>query len=195
MSINVKSMQVNEEIRDPQIRLVGEDGAQLGLYTAKDAQKLAIQQGLDLVKIAPSATPPVCKLMDYSKYCFEQSKKEKELRKNQKIVSVKEVQLTLKIEDHDLNTKLNHALRFLGGGDKVKVALRFKSREINHPEWGTEMMARFFDGCKEVSVIEKPAKLDGRNMIMILAPKAVKPAEAAKTIRSDSAAENASEKQ
>lgn len=183
-------MQVNEEIRDPQVRLVGDDGAQLGIFSAKDAQKLAIQKGLDLVKIAPSATPPVCKLMDYSKYCFEQSKKEKEIKKNQKVVAIKEVQLTLKIENHDLNTKLNHAVRFLTGGDKVKVALRFRSREINHPEWGTELMAKFFDGCKEVGVIEKPAKLDGRNMIMILAPKTAKQiAEAAKKQEAAKAAE------
>ena len=186
-------MQVNEEIRDPQVRLVGDDGSQLGILSARDAQKLAIQKGFDLVKIAPSATPPVCKLMDYSKYCFEQSRKEKEIKKNQKVVAIKEVQLTLKIEDHDLNTKLNHALRFLSGGDKVKVALRFKSREINHPEWGTERMEKFFEGCKEVGVIEKPAKLDGRNMIMILAPKTAKQiAEAAKKQESAKSAETES---
>ncbi|MBQ1862853.1 MAG: translation initiation factor IF-3 [Clostridia bacterium] len=172
--INAKTMQINEEIRDASVRLVGEDGEQLGILSAKDAQKMAIQRGLDLVKIAPQATPPVCKLMDYSKYCFEQAKKAKEQRKSQKTISVKEVQLTVKIADHDLNTKLNHALRFLKDGDKVKVALRFKSREILHPEWGTELMARFAQGCEEIGVIEKPAKLDGRNMIMFLAPKASK---------------------
>lgn len=172
--INAKTMQINEDIRDAQVRLVGDDGEQLGILSAKEAQKLAIQKGLDLVKIAPQATPPVCKLMDYSKYCFEQAKKAKEQKKSQKTVSVKEVQLTVKIADHDLNTKLNHALRFLKDGDKVKVALRFKSREILHPEWGTELMARFAQGCEELGVIEKPAKLDGRNMIMVLAPKASK---------------------
>jgi len=164
-------MQVNEEIRDAQIRLVGSDGEQLGLMSSKDAQKMAIQQGLDLVKIAPTATPPVCKLMDYSKYCFEQAKREKEARKNQKTADVKEVQLSVKIETHDFNTKLNHGIRFLTSGDKVKVALRFKSREILHPEMGTVLMEKFSEGCKEVGVIEKPAKLDGRNMIMVLAPK------------------------
>ena len=164
-------MQVNEEIRDAQIRLVGNDGEQLGIMSSKDAQKLAAQQGLDLVKIAPAAVPPVCKLMDYSKYCFEQAKREKEARKNQKTANVKEVQLSLAIETHDFNTKLNHGIRFLTSGDKVKVALRFKSREIQHPEMGTALMERFSDGCKEVGVIEKPAKLDGRNMIMVLAPK------------------------
>lgn len=171
LTIKAKAMQVNEEIRDAQIRLVGGDGEQLGLMSAKDAQKLAAQQGLDLVKIAPAAVPPVCKLMDYSKYCFEQAKREKEAKKNQKTANVKEVQLSLAIETHDFNTKLNHGIRFLTSGDKVKVALRFKSREIQHPEMGTALMERFSDGCKEVGVIEKPAKLDGRNMIMVLAPK------------------------
>lgn len=164
-------MQLNEEIRDAQIRLVGADGEQLGLMSAKDAQKLAVQQGLDLVKIAPSATPPVCKLMDYSKYCFEQTKREKEAKKNQKTSDVKEVQLSATIESHDFNTKLNHGIKFLTNGDKVKVALRFRSREILHPEIGTVLMDRFKEGCKDVGVIEKPAKLDGRNMIMVLAPK------------------------
>ncbi len=172
--INAKTMQINEDIRDAQVRLVGSDGEQMGIFSAKDAQKMAIQKGLDLVKIAPQATPPVCKLMDYSKYCFEQAKKAKEQKKSQKTVSVKEVQLTIKIADHDLNTKLNHAIRFLNDGDKVKVALRFKSREILHPEWGTELMARFARGCGDLGVIEKPAKLDGRNMIMVIAPKASK---------------------
>ncbi len=174
MTINAKGMQVNEEIRDTQIRLVGSDGAQLGIVSAKEAQKLAINKGLDLVKIAPQATPPVCKLMDYSKYCFEQAKREKEAKKNQKVVDIKEVQLSVKIEDHDFNTKLNHGKRFLTGGDKVKVSLRFRSREIQHPEFGTELMQRFAAGCAEVGVIEKQPKLDGRNMIMVLAPKPVK---------------------
>ncbi len=172
-SINAKkSLQLNEEIRDPQVRLVDSDGSQLGLMSAKDAQKLAFSKDLDLVKIAPQATPPVCKIMDYSKYCFEQSKREKEARKNQKVVAIKEVQLSVRIETHDFNTKLNHALRFLKGGDKVKVALRFRYREILHPELGTELMQRFADACKDAGVIEKPAKLEGRNMIMVLAPRA-----------------------
>jgi len=167
-------MQVNEEIRDAQVRLVGEDGEQLGILSAKEAQKLAIQRGLDLVKIAPQAEPPVCKLMDYSKYCFEQTKREKEQKKNQKTVDIKEIQLSIKIEDHDFNTKLNHAFRFLKDGNKVKVALRFRSREILHPEWGDEIMERFANGCSELGSIEKPAKLDGRNMIMVIGPKASK---------------------
>ena len=167
-------MQLNEDIRDPQVRLIGADGAQLGIYSSKDALEMAKGKGLDLVKIAPMATPPVCKIMDYSKYCFEQAKREKEAKKNQKVISVKEIQLSIRIETNDFNTKLNHALRFLKGGDKVKVSLRFRGREITRPELGLEMMQRFADGCKELANIEKPAKVDGRNIIMVLAPKTAK---------------------
>ncbi|MGYP004498020523 len=167
-------MQLNEDIRDPQVRLIGADGAQLGIYSSKDALEMANGKGLDLVKIAPMATPPVCKIMDYSKYCFEQAKREKEAKKNQKVISVKEIQLSIRIETNDFNTKLNHALRFLKGGDKVKVSLRFRGREITRPELGLEMMQRFAEGCKELANIEKPAKVDGRNIIMVLAPKTAK---------------------
>lgn len=153
---------------------MGDDGSQLGLMSAKEAQKLATANGLDLVKIAPTATPPVCKLMNYSKFCFEQTKREKEARKNQKAADLKEVQLSIKIEEHDFNTKLNHGLRFLTNGDKVKVSIRFKSREILHPELGTALMNKFSEACKELCSIEKPPKLDGRNMIMVLAPKNAK---------------------
>ncbi|MBO5248372.1 MAG: translation initiation factor IF-3 [Clostridia bacterium] len=172
--MNAKKFQLNEEIRDAQVRLIDSDGSQLGIQSARDAQKIAYDRGLDLVKISPQANPPVCKIMDYSKYCFEQAKREKEARKNQRIVSVKEVQLSVRIEQHDLETKQNHALRFLKGGDKVKVSLRFRSREIQHPELGQEVMERFAQACSELGVVEKPAKLEGRNMIMILAPKPVK---------------------
>ena len=172
--ISAKKFQLNEEIRDAQVRLIDSDGSQLGIKSARDAQKIAYDKGLDLVKISPQADPPVCKIMDYSKYCFEQAKREKEARKNQKIVSIKEVQLSVRIEQHDMETKKNHALRFLKGGDKVKVALRFRSREIQHPELGQEVMERFAQACSELGVVEKPAKLEGRNMIMILAPKPTK---------------------
>lgn len=167
-------MQLNEDIRDEQVRLIGADGAQLGIYTSKDALALANGKGLDLVKIAPMATPPVCKIMDYSKYCFEQAKREKEARKNQKVISVKEIQLSVRIETNDFNTKLNHALKFLKGGDKVKVSLRFRGREITRPELGLEMMQRFSAGCEEFANVEKQAKVDGRNIIMVLAPKTSK---------------------
>ncbi len=154
--------------------MIDSDGSQLGIKSARDAQKIAYDKGMDLVKISPQAVPPVCKVMDYSKYCFEQAKREKEARKNQKIVSIKEVQLSVRIEQHDMETKKNHALRFLKGGDKVKVALRFRAREIQHPELGKEVMDRFAEACSELGVVEKPAKLEGRNMIMILAPKPAK---------------------
>ena len=167
-------MQLNEDIRDEQVRLIGPDGAQLGIYTSKDALALANGKGLDLVKIAPMATPPVCKIMDYSKYCFEQAKREKEARKNQKVISVKEIQLSVRIETNDFNTKLNHALKFLKGGDKGKVSLRFRGREITRPELGLEMMQRFSAGCEEFANVEKQAKVDGRNIIMVLAPKTSK---------------------
>lgn len=169
-----KALQVNESIRDEQIRLIGDGGEQLGLYSAKEAQAIANEKGLDLVKIAPHAQPPVCKIMDYSKYYFEQVKREKEARKNQRTIALKEVQLTVRTEDHDFNTKLNHALRFLKSGNKVKVALRFKSREIQHPELGAAIMERFAAGVEELGIVEKPAKLEGRLMIMILAPKPAK---------------------
>ncbi len=172
--IKSNGIQLNEDIRDNQVRLIGSDGVQLGIYSAKDALSLANGKGLDLVKIAPMANPPVCKIMDYSKYCFEQAKREKEAKKNQKTFSVKEIQLSIRIETNDFNTKLNHALKFLKGGDKVKVSLRFRGREITRPELGLEMMKRFSDGCEELAVIEKQAKLDGRNIIMVLAPKASK---------------------
>ncbi len=171
--IKAKGMQINENIRDPQVRLIGADGEQLGIVSSADALDKAENLNLDLVLISPAANPPVCKIMDYKKYCFEQERRMKEAKKNQKIVDVKEIQLSIRIEDNDFKTKLNRAIKFLSGGDKVKVRVRFRGREITHPELGMELTARFFDGCKEVSSIEKPAKLDGRNIIMILAPKAV----------------------
>ena len=139
--------------------------------SAKDALDIAEQKNLDLVKIAPQATPPVCKIMDFSKYRFEQSKREKEARKNQHIVDIKEVRLSLNIDTHDFNTKLNNALQFIKHGDKVKVSIRFRGREMGHSEIGLENMKRFAEACSEVAVIEKPAKLEGRNMLMFLAPK------------------------
>ncbi len=139
--------------------------------TSKDALKKAFESDLDLVLIAPNATPPVCKIMDYGKYCFEQAKREKEAKKNQKVVDIKEIRLGLSIDTHDFETKGNHAKKFLQGGDKVKVSIRFRGRELGHPEIGTEIMARFADFCDEFAVVEKPAKMEGRNMLMFLAPK------------------------
>ena len=167
-----KDLQINEQIRDAQLRIIGADGAQLGVMSARDAQAMADEAGLDLVKIAPTAQPPVCRIMDYGKYRFEQAKKEKEARKNQRVVEIKEVRLGLNIDVGDFNTKVAQATRFLQHGDKVKVNIRFRGREMAHPEMGLEPMRRFAEALAELAVIEKPAKLEGRNMMMFLAPKA-----------------------
>ena len=171
LPISKKDIQINEEIRDKELRIIGSDGQQLGIMSAKDALNLAEQKNLDLVKIAPQSNPPVCKIMDYGKYRFEQAKREKEARKNQRVVDIKEVRLSLNIDTHDFNTKLNNALKFIKHGDKVKVSIRFRGREMGHPEIGLETMKRFADACSETAVVEKPAKLEGRNMLMFLAPK------------------------
>lgn len=142
--------------------------------TSSDALKLAYEKDLDLVLIAPQAQPPVCKIMDYGKYRYEQARKEKESKKNQKVVDIKEIRLSLKIDKHDFETKGNHAIKFLKNGDKVKVSIRFRGREMGHPEIGLETMERFAEFCTEFSNVEKPAKLEGRNMLMFLAPKSSK---------------------
>lgn len=154
--------------------MIGSDGAQLGVMSARDAQKLADEQELDLVKIAPNAVPPVCRIMDYGKYRFEQAKREKEARKNQRVVEIKEVRLGLNIDVADFQTKVRHAIRFIEGGDKVKVSIRFRGREMGHPEIGRETMDRFAEAVKDYAVIEKPAKMEGRHMLMFLAPKPAK---------------------
>ncbi len=167
-------MQINEEIRDRELRVVTDNGEQLGIMSASDALRIATQRNLDLVKIAPQAKPPVCKIMDYGKYRFEQQKREKEAKKNQHQIDIKEVQLSLNIDTHDLETKANHANKFLKQGNKVKVSIRFRGREMAHPERGHEIMAKFADMCSEFGTVEKHAKLDGRNMLMFLASKPVK---------------------
>ncbi len=154
--------------------MIGEDGAQLGLMSAQEALTLAEERGFDLVKIAPTATPPVCRIMDYGKYRFEQAKKEKEARKNQRLVETKEIRLSLNIDVADFNTKAKHAMRFLQEGNKVKVSIRFRGREMGHPEIGLDTMNRFAEACSEPGVVEKPAKMEGRNMLMFLAPKTAK---------------------
>ncbi len=171
-TISKKELQINEEIRDKEVRVVGDDGAQLGVMSAKDAQKLAIEKNLDLVKIAPQAVPPVCRIMDYGKYRFEQAKREKEARKNQKTVEIKEVRLSLNIDTHDFETKANNALKFLKSGDKVKVSVRFRGREMAHPEMGDTLLKRFAEYCAEVGALEKAAKMEGRSMVIFLSPKA-----------------------
>lgn len=170
-TISKKDLLINEDIRDKEVRVVGNDGSQLGIMTSRDALRLAGDQNLDLVKIAPQAAPPVCRIMDYGKFRFEQAKREKDARKNQKIVEIKEVRLSLNIDTHDFNTKLNHALRFLKDGDKVKVSIRFRGREMAHTDMGLGTMKRFADACAEMGTIEKQPKLEGRSMLMFIAPK------------------------
>ena len=171
LPISNKELQINDEIRDKEIRVIGADGSQLGIMSAAKALEIAESKNLDLVKIAPQAKPPVCKIMDYGKYRFEQAKREKEAKKNQRVVEVKEIRLSLNIDTHDFNTKVNQAMKFIKSGNKVKASIRFRGREMGHPEIGQENMDRFAKAMEEVAVVEKPAKLEGRNMLMFLAPK------------------------
>ncbi|HYF83076.1 MAG TPA: translation initiation factor IF-3 [Clostridia bacterium] len=166
-----KDLQINEEIRDRELRVIDANGDQLGIMSSKQALELATERQLDLVKIAPQAKPPVCRVMDYGKFKFEQSKKEKEARKNQKVINIKEIRFSPKIEDHDLNFKAKNAQKFLQEGDKVKVTIRFRGREVDHVTFGEKALGRFYDIVKDDCVVEKPAKLEGKNMTMVLAPK------------------------
>ena len=161
---------INEQIRDKEVRLIGPDGAQLGIVSSREAFAKAQEAGLDLVKIAPQAKPPVCKIMDYGKFRFEQAKREKEARKNQRVVEIKEIRLTPNIDIGDLNTKVKNACRFLKDGDKVKVSVRFRGREVTHSSLGQDLLHRFAELCSECSTVEKQPKLEGRQMLMFLAP-------------------------
>ena len=171
LPISNKELQINEQIRDKELRVIDSDGTQLGIMPLRKAMEIAEEQNLDLVKIAPQANPPVCKIIDYGKFRFEQAKREKEARKNQRVVEIKEVRLSLNIDTHDFETKRNHALRFISEGNKVKASIRFRGREMGHPELGLDIMKRFADAMSEVANVEKPAKLEGRTMLMFLAPK------------------------
>lgn len=162
---------INEEIRDPEVRLIDENGNQLGIVNIRDAQHLADERSLDLVKISPNSNPPVCKLMDYGKYRFEMAKREKEQRKNQKTIEVKETRLSATIDLHDMEVKAKATRKFLQDGNKVKVSIRFRGREMGHPEIGLDNMKRFAEAMEETATVEKPAKMEGRNMLMFLAPK------------------------
>ena len=166
-----QDLMINEEIREKEIRLIGADGEQLGIIATSKAQEMADAKNLDLVKIAPQAKPPVCKIMDYGKHKFELAKKEKENRKNQKVVNIKEVRLTPNIDEHDFNTKLNQAKKFLAAGDKVKVSVRFRGREITHSALGRELLVRFRDSVEELGSSDKDIKMEGRNMAMMISPK------------------------
>ena len=163
--------QLNEEIRDKEVRLIGDDGAQLGIVSAEQANAMAEEQGLDLVKISPNAVPPVCKIMDYSKFCFDQKKREKEARKNQKVVEIKEIRMSPSIDTNDLNTKIKNATKFLNDGNRVKVSVRFRGREMAHTNLGEKLLMDFAEACAEVATMEKNPKLEGRFMAMFLTPK------------------------
>ena len=162
--------QINEEIRDKEVRLIDAGGEQLGIMSAQKALEVAIERGMDLVKIAPQAQPPVCRIMDYGKFRFEQAKREKEARKNQRVMEIKEIRLSPGIDVNDLNVKVGHARIFLKGGDKVKVSVRFRGREVTHSSIGLELLKRFAEQCSEFGTIEKQPKLEGRHMHMFLAP-------------------------
>lgn len=164
-------MRINEEIRAREVRVIGSDGEQLGIMSGREAQQLAYEKHLDLVEIAPTAKPPVCRIMDYGKYRYEQQKREKESRKKQKTFDIKEVKLRPGIEEHDFNVKFKYAVRFLEDGDKVKVTIMFRGRELSHPELGEVLLNKMAAQLKEMAVVERQPKLEGKNMIMIVAPK------------------------
>ncbi len=164
-------MRINEDIRAREVRVIGSDGEQLGIMSGREAQQLAYEKHLDLVEIAPTAKPPVCRIMDYGKYRYEQQKREKESRKKQKTFDIKEVKLRPGIEEHDFNVKFKNAVRFLEDGDKVKVTIMFRGRELSHPELGEVLLNKMAAQLKEMAVVERQPKLEGKNMIMIVAPK------------------------
>ncbi len=167
----ISDLMINEQIRDREVRLISETGEQLGVMSARDAMKIAREANLDLVKVAPQAKPPVCKIIDYGKYRYEMARKEKEARKKQKTIDVKEIRLSPNIDVNDLNTKMNHARKFLKGGDKVKVSVRFRGRELAHTASGKVILDNFAEKLSDIAVVDKPAKLEGKSMVMILSQK------------------------
>lgn len=171
IQISTNDLMINEEIRDREVLVIDENGDKLGVMLTRAALELADEKQLDLVKIAPGAKPPVCKLMDYGKYRFEQSKREREIRKNQKVIITKEVQLSATIEEHDIDVKFKAAEKFIKEGNKVKVSIRFRGRQIAHSEIGLEIMQDFAERCKDFAVMERKPVTEGRNMTMMLAPK------------------------
>lgn len=164
--------QINEDIRDKEIRLIGDDGAQLGIMSSQEALNIAIEKDMDLVKIAPGSNPPVCKIMDYGKYRFEQAKRDKEAKKNQHVVEVKEIRMSPSIGENDFNVKLRNGQKFLLDGDRLKVTIRFRGREMAHTNLGEELLKNFAEQCQEIATVDKNPKLEGRNMAMFLSPKA-----------------------
>ena len=163
--------QINEEILDKEVRLIGDQGEQLGIMSAEEALRIAAEHDLDLVKIAPGSNPPVCKVMDYGKFRFEQTKKEKEAKKNQRVIEVKEIRMSPGIDTNDFNTKLKNGLKFLGEGNRLKVSVRFRGREMAHTEIGEVLLKDFAAKCTEIANLDKAPKLEGRNMSMLLSPK------------------------
>ena len=161
---------INEEIKVKEVRVVGEDGEAIGILTPEAALKIAYDQGYDLVLMAPQAQPPVCRIMDYGKYRFERDKKEKEAKKKQQVIELKEIQLSCRIDTHDFDTKARHAIKFLESGNKVRVVMRFKGREMSHVGIGQEIMTKFKDTCSEVGSVDKAPVLDGRIMSMVITP-------------------------
>ncbi|EKN67460.1 translation initiation factor IF-3 [Schinkia azotoformans] len=166
-----KDLFINEEIRAREVRLVGANGDQIGIKSRNEALEMAQTANLDLVMVAPNAKPPVCRIMDYGKFRYEQQKKDKEARKNQKVINIKEVRLSPTIEEHDFNTKLRNAIKFLEKGDKVKASIRFKGRAITHKEIGQRVLDRLAEQCAEIAVVEQKPKMEGRSMFIVLAPK------------------------
>ena len=162
---------INEQIRDREVRLISQDGEQLGIMSAREAMKIAMEAELDLVKIAPGAKPPVCKIIDYGKYKYEQTRKEKEAKKKQRTVEIKEVRLSPNIDKNDLNTKVNNARKFISKGNKVKVTLRFRGREMAHVQQSKHILDDFAETLADIAVVEKPAKMEGRAMSMVLTEK------------------------
>ena len=169
--------QINEEILDKEVRLIGDQGEQLGIMSAQEALKIAVEKELDLVKIAPGSNPPVCKVMDYGKFRFEQTKKEKEAKKNQRVIEIKEIRMSPGIGENDFNTKLKNGQKFLNDGDRVKVSVRFRGREMAHTEIGEQLLKDFAAKCADIATLDKNPKLEGRNMSMFLSPKPQAPAK------------------
>ena len=169
--------QINQEILDKEVRLIGDQGEQLGIMSAQEALKIAVERELDLVKIAPGSNPPVCKVMDYGKFRFEQAKKEKEAKKNQRVIEIKEIRMSPGIGENDFNTKLKNGQKFLTDGDRVKVSVRFRGREMAHTEIGEQLLKDFAAKCADIATLDKNPKLEGRNMSMFLSPKPQAPAK------------------
>ena len=167
----ISELLINEEIREREVRVISADGTQLGIMPTKESLRLAQEKDLDLINIAPQAKPPVCKILDYGKYRFEQAKREKEAKKKQKVIEIKEVRLSPNIEDHDMNTKAKMAAKFLQNGDKVKVSVRFRGREMTRTEVGRVVLDQFVQSIADVAEVEKPPKMEGRSMVMFLMPK------------------------